>query len=189
MTVAEVRLVTAADAAAVVAHFDRHMAESGVGETPVFTPIPAGQPWHDETLAGQLQAFWQRPLSQPGWGRCWIVEAGADVVGALVLRGSSLPTGMHRATLAMGLEAPYRGRGLGRALMAASLAWADAQPDLRWIDLRVFAHNAPGRRLYAQCGFGEIGRVTDFIRVDGQVIDDILMARPTQGSSEPLFRP
>jgi RimJ/RimL family protein N-acetyltransferase len=166
------------DAAAVVAHFDRHMAESGIGATPVFTPIPAGQPWHDETLIPSLQGFWQRSLQQPGWGRCWIVEADALVVGALVLRGSSLPTGMHRATLAMGLEVPYRGRGLGRALLQAALDWADGRPELAWIDLRVFAHNAPGLHLYHQFGFTEIGRVPDFIRVEGQIIDDVVMARP-----------
>jgi RimJ/RimL family protein N-acetyltransferase len=180
MSMSAIRLAGEDDAAAVVAHFDRHIAESGVGETPVFTPLPAGQAWHDAGLAGQLQVFWQRSLTLPGWGRCWIVEDGPDVVGALVLRGSSLPTGMHRATLAMGLEAPYRGQGLGRALMQASMAWADQQPELAWIDLRVFAHNTPGLRLYNAFGFTEIGRVNDFIRVDGQVIDDILMARPTR---------
>lgn len=174
------RLAGEADAPAVVAHFDRHMAESGVGETPVFTPIPAGQPWHDDTLTGSLQVFWAKGLHQPGWGRCWIVEDGAVVIGALVLRGSSLATGLHRATLAMGLEAPYRGMGLGRALMKEAMDWADAQPELAWVDLRVFAHNAPGLHLYDQFGFRENGRVTDFVRVQGQAIDDVLMTRPTR---------
>lgn len=180
MTLGAVRLAGPADAAGVVAHLDRHMAESGVGETPVFTPMPAGQPWHDDSLTGSLQAFWARGLDQPGWGRCWIVEDAADVVGALIVRGSSLPTGLHRATLAMGVEAPYRRQGVGTDLLAATLDWADAQPELAWIDLRVFAHNVPGLKLYARYGFREIGRVTDFIRVDNAAIDDILMARPTR---------
>ncbi len=177
MTARSIRLAEAADAPAVVAHFDRHLAESGDGRTMVFTSIPGNQVWHDDTLGLQMLQFWARPLDQIGWGRCWIVEDGEDVVGALFLRGASLQTGMHRTTLAMGLEAPFRGLGQGKALMQVACMWADAQPELDWIDLRVFAHNAPGIALYRQFQFDEIGRVDDFIRVDGQVIDDILMAR------------
>ncbi|MBC7545203.1 MAG: GNAT family N-acetyltransferase [Candidatus Sericytochromatia bacterium] len=178
-----VRMATAGDAWGLVTHLDRHMAESGSPGTPVFTPIPAGSVWHDELLFLQLQDFWQRPLTEFGWGRCWIVQTGQSVVGALVLRGATTAAGLHRATLAMGLEADFRRRRLGAALLQHAVAWSEQQSEIAWLDLRVFAHNVAGLALYGRHGFAEIGRVVDFMRIAGEPLDDILMARRTPSLS------
>jgi ribosomal protein S18 acetylase RimI-like enzyme len=75
----------------------------------------------------------------------------------------------------MGVERGWRGRGHGRALLAAAIAWARGA-ELAWIDLGVFAHNQRARALYAAVGFIEIGVTRDRFRVDGTAIDDIAMA-------------
>ena len=171
-------MATGPDAWAVVSHLDRHMAESGQPGTLVFTTFPAGAVWHDEMLFMQLQDFWLRPVTEPGWGRCWIVQVGNAIVGALMLRGATTAAGLHRASLAMGLEAGYRRQGFGAELMRQVVAWSEQQPEIAWLDLRVFAHNAPGIALYERFGFTEIGRVVDFARLNHVPHDDILMARP-----------
>jgi len=85
------------------------------------------------------------------------------------------PSQMHRATLGMGIELGYRHMGLGKHLMNEATQWAKAHSFLKWIDLGVFSHNAPARRLYESCGFIECGRTIDAFRVDGHSIDDIQM--------------
>ena len=59
--------------------------------------------------------------------------------------------------------------------METLISWAKVQNFLTWIDLGVFAHNTPARRLYEGFGFVECGRVVDSFRIDGHHVDDILM--------------
>jgi ribosomal protein S18 acetylase RimI-like enzyme len=76
--------------------------------------------------------------------------------------------------LGMGVERGARGNGLGRALLAAAIAWARTA-ELAWLDLGVFAHNERARALYRTVGFVEVGTTRDRFRVDGVVIDDVAM--------------
>jgi ribosomal protein S18 acetylase RimI-like enzyme len=73
------------------------------------------------------------------------------------------------------VERPYRGRGLGRALMEACIDWARQQPSLSWVDLGVFEGNDVAEALYRKLGFTELGRTPDRFRVDGLQITDITM--------------
>jgi RimJ/RimL family protein N-acetyltransferase len=83
---------------------------------------------------------------------------------------------LHRALLGMGIERPFTGKGNGRRLMEAAIAWARDTRRLSWIDLGVFANNVPARKLYARMGFVEIGMRRDAFRVDdGVSVDDISM--------------
>ncbi|MCG6493245.1 GNAT family N-acetyltransferase [Kitasatospora sp. A2-31] len=76
--------------------------------------------------------------------------------------------------LAVGAEA--RGRGIGRALVEAACAAAEAD-GARRITLRVLGHNAPARRLYESCGFVVEGSLAEEFLIDGAYVDDIWMAR------------
>lgn len=53
-----------------------------------------------------------------------------------------------------------RGRGRGRVLMDALIARAASEPDVRAIELGVFADNVAARHLYAELGFTPTGQET-----------------------------
>jgi ribosomal protein S18 acetylase RimI-like enzyme len=81
----------------------------------------------------------------------WIALDGRTVVGDLTVFDLQL----IEPELGMAVDAAYRGRGIGRALIDAAVAWARAneRPALR---LRVFPDNEPARALYRASGFVEI---------------------------------
>ena len=75
----------------------------------------------------------------------------------------------------MGLEIPLRGQGLGKRILDLAINWAKDQDSLSWIELSVFAHNTPARKLYSSVGFSEIAVLEDKLRVGGTSIDDVIM--------------
>lgn len=155
------------------AHFARHRAESGRGDLHFmpFDPDDSAQPRGLDPRQLDL------PLDAPGWQRWYValVEQRARVVGHVDLKGEILATARHRCELGIGLERSYRGHGLGRRLMQTAITFARRAESLHWLDLKVFAHNAPARALYRSLGFVEIGTVSDRFRIAGQSIDDVLM--------------
>jgi RimJ/RimL family protein N-acetyltransferase len=113
-----------------------------------------------------------------------VAVAGYDeVIGWCDLRPKSTPTLSHSAVLGMGLLAPYRGMGLGTRLLGATLQRAQAA-GLQRAELIVRADNAPAIALYRRFGFELEGTLRDYIRVDGQSCDALMMARlaPLHGS-------
>jgi RimJ/RimL family protein N-acetyltransferase len=165
------------------AHVVRHLAESGVGGSPHFSPV-----WEVDRadVMRETERRWLTPAHQPGWGRSWLVwthrwtspsEPRPRVIGHLELRGGLVSSALHRAELSLGIEAGFRGRGAGRVLVETALEWAH-DAGLAYVDLRVFAGNAPARALYAKLGFREIGTIQDAYRMrDGTSVDDVLMTR------------
>jgi ribosomal protein S18 acetylase RimI-like enzyme len=92
----------------------------------------------------------------------FVAVAGADTVGQLTLR---LLDG--RAYLGMVVAAAQRGRGVGRKLMKAAIAYAREQA-LHAIDLDVFEHNAAALGLYRSCGFVPCGAPGERVRQNGE---------------------
>ena len=153
-------------------HMARHFAESGRGEGH-FMPY---QPGTAHGPGGFDVEALERPLSEPHWQRWFVAVAAPDhVVGHVNLNGDGLHVGLHRCELGIGIERGYRGQGLGQRLMRTAIEFAFAAGSLAWIDLRVFAQNAPARALYESLGFEEIGTVRDRFRIEGTVVDDVLM--------------
>jgi ribosomal protein S18 acetylase RimI-like enzyme len=169
-----IRQLDEADLPALVAHIARHGAESGRDGDLIFRPRSADAPIDDLATMERHRLGWALPLDEAYWLRTWGVVLGVDIVGHLDLHGGRLPSEFHRAMLGMGIERGARGRGHGRALLAAAIAWA-RHAELVWLDLGVFAHNARARALYAAVGFVEVGTTPDRFRVDGEVIDDVAM--------------
>jgi len=172
-----------ADARDYASHIVRHLRDSGKNGEPHYAPI-----WGVERddVAQACERRWSAPVGEPGWGRAWLLHrtvnfgllpgSSSNVVGHVELRGPTIPASQHRAELSVGLEAPFRARGLGARLVTAAIAWARAETALSHIDLKVFAHNQRARKLYTRLGFVEIGKLTEaFVMPDGTVIDDVLM--------------
>jgi RimJ/RimL family protein N-acetyltransferase len=155
-------------------HLQRHFRESGKEGDPIFHPVPDFESWDKEKMCAELKKKWAAPLNEP-WERAWILRDGNQIVGHATLRGGFLAAGLHRCIYAIGLERSARGLGLGRALTLACRQWAATEAGLEWIDLRVFSHNKPARKLYDSLGFEFIGETKDMFRVNGESIDDIHM--------------
>jgi RimJ/RimL family protein N-acetyltransferase len=84
----------------------------------------------------------------------------------------------HRARLGISVQAPYRGIGVGEALLTALLDWAAAEPELERIELSVFAHNQRAINLYRKLGFVEEARLAKAYKLaDNTYYDDVLMVK------------
>jgi len=164
-----------ADLPALVAHIARHSLESGRDGDLIFRPRTSDAPIDESATIERHRVGWALPLDEPYWLRTWGVLEDGKIRGHLDLHGGRLTSECHRAMLGMGVERGWRGRGHGRGLLAAAIAWAKGV-ELAWLDLGVFAHNRRARSLYAAVGFVEVGITRDRFRVDGTAIDDVAMA-------------
>jgi len=80
----------------------------------------------------------------------------------------------HRGGLGMGVLAAYRGCGIGRRLMTATLDHARAK-GLTRVELEVRADNAAAIALYESVGFVQEGRKRNGNRFDGVYFDSLMM--------------
>jgi RimJ/RimL family protein N-acetyltransferase len=80
--------------------------------------------------------------------------------------------------LGMLVDRDWRGRGVGSALLQATIDWA-RDLGLHKLCLEVFAHNTAAIALYRKCGFVEEGhRVRHYRRASGELWDSIIMGLP-----------
>lgn len=102
----------------------------------------------------------------------FLAEADEDVVGELTVfrRYASSP-----ATIGMAVLAPWRGRGVGTALMQACVDWA-REAGVHKLGLEVFPWNEAAIALYRKFGFVEEGRLRKhYRRQNGELWDVLVM--------------
>jgi RimJ/RimL family protein N-acetyltransferase len=76
------------------------------------------------------------------------------------------------------VDREWRGRGVGSALIEATIDWARDQ-GLHKLCLEVFAHNTAAIALYRKYGFVEEGhRVRQYRRASGELWDSLVMGLP-----------
>ena len=76
------------------------------------------------------------------------------------------------------VDREWRGRGVGSALIEATIDWARDQ-GLHKLCLEVFAHNTAAIALYRKYGFVEEGhRVRRYRRASGELWDSLVMGLP-----------
>lgn len=100
------------------------------------------------------------------------------VVSGYASTYQNIPLPSHEHVLAVnGLAvAPQaQGQGVGRRLIE-SIVEAAKQRGLAKVTLRVLGHNTGARRLYERCGFVVEGVLKGEFVLDGQPVDDVLMA-------------
>jgi L-phenylalanine/L-methionine N-acetyltransferase len=98
-----------------------------------------------------------------------------DVVGRLSVARDPHPASKHVADLGLMVAAPWRGRGIGGALLQAAVDWCRAS-GIRKLELHVFPWNEPAIRLYEEFGFEREGYRKAHYRRAGEDVDAVLMA-------------
>jgi RimJ/RimL family protein N-acetyltransferase len=101
--------------------------------------------------------------------------ADGELVGWSDVLPRDRPIHAHVGVLGVGLLPPFRGKGLGAALMRAALQEASSRGFVR-IELTVRAGNARAVALYEKFDFKREGVCRDAIFIDGRYEDLIVMA-------------
>mgnify|MGYP000894275177 FL=1 len=104
------------------------------------------------------------------------------IIGSLAATGGAKRKIAHQALIGMGMVEPWRGKGVGRALLEAAIDWARAHPTLEMLTLGVYEENLPAVHLYTSLGFTTYGRLPRALRhADGSEhtnLDMVLCVKP-----------
>lgn len=103
---------------------------------------------------------------------------GDELVGVVGVGRESAHKLHHKAFVGGMVVVPaWRGKGIGRQLLAQALSCADAMPGLCQVTLTITAGNAAAMALYASMGFRVFGQEPRALCVDGVFHDTIYMLR------------
>ena len=139
-------------------------------------PFGVTRPEEVDTDPGAQRA-WVRDHLEHGSSLCLLAEAGGELIGAINVHAPKRKVLEHRVTLGMSVAGPWRGRGVGRALLRAVLDWAKDHPVVEIVSLGAFATNERALALYRSEGFVEEGRRREFFHTEsGEYVDDVLMS-------------
>jgi putative acetyltransferase len=105
----------------------------------------------------------------------FVAEDDGAVVARLSVARDPHSASRHVADLGLMVDAGYRRRGIGRALLEQAVLWA-RESGVQKLELHVFPWNEPAIRLYEQFGFRREGLRVGHYRRDGDLVDVILMA-------------
>lgn len=97
-------------------------------------------------------------------------------VASLMIGGGTKQKERHIGTLGIGVHSSARGKGVGTALMQASIDWARSNPVLEMIKLAVYQSNTRAVELYKRLGFIQYGLLPGGCKhTDGSYHDQIEM--------------
>jgi RimJ/RimL family protein N-acetyltransferase len=106
-----------------------------------------------------------------------VAERGGVLAGRLSIARDPHPASAHVADLGLMVDARFRRRGIGTALLVAAEEWARSAGVTK-LELHVFPHNTPAIALYDKHGYEREGyRRRHYRRPDGAVVDTILMSK------------
>jgi putative acetyltransferase len=143
----------------------------------------------DPVVARQLlqlpfgsEEFWRKRLTEmPAGSGSAEVMLVAELDGAVVGNAGVHPVAgvrrRHAAGLGIAVAQAAQGRGVGRALMAALVDWADRWAQILRLELTVYTDNAPAIALYRHFGFVEEGVHRAYALRGGVYVDTLAMAR------------
>jgi putative acetyltransferase len=121
----------------------------------------------------------QAVRGEPGRFASFVAVCDRRPIGHLTIERT--PYGV--ANLGMVVDAEWRGRGVGSALLARAIEWA-RDVGAHKVALEVWPHNERARALYEKFGFVEEGRlVRHYRRKSGELWDAVLMGLVLDGTS------
>jgi RimJ/RimL family protein N-acetyltransferase len=108
-------------------------------------------------------------------GNTQLVAVAEDrIVGWCDVIPKDRPIYAHGGVLGMGVHPQFRGHGLGKRLLCATIF--EAWKKLNRVELTVHADNARAIALYEKAGFKKEGVMQDAVLIDGNYINVLLMA-------------
>ncbi|WP_161973839.1 GNAT family N-acetyltransferase [Hwanghaeella grinnelliae] len=146
------------------------MGEALLAETPFFHRLPAER----AASVGEMEHVIHSVLAAPG---CALINAwhGDRPVGECLLVGGQLNRIRHTATVGIGVLQAYQGIGIGQALMRDAVARARSAGIVR-LELTVMVPNVRAIEFYERFGFEVEGRKRASVMIDGEPVDELLMA-------------
>jgi RimJ/RimL family protein N-acetyltransferase len=159
-----IRPAVPADAEALVA-----LADAVAGEPEAW--LITDSSWRS---AGEERRY-LRALRRYAHAAVYVAETDEGVVGRLSVARDPHPASAHVADLGLMVAAPWRRRGVGRALLEQAVAWAH-ESGIRKLELHVFPHNEPAIALYEAFGFEREGYRRAHYRRGRGYVDAVLMA-------------
>ena len=122
---------------------------------------------------------WRKRMAEPPEGFFSLLACVEnDVVGQLGFHTfPNLPRRRHVGQIGMAVRDDWQGKGVGTALMQATVDLADKWLNLARLELTVFTDNAPAIHLYQKFGFVIEGTLAQYAFRDGQYADTYTMAR------------
>lgn len=106
----------------------------------------------------------------------FIVEDNGDIVGFLSADRGLVNRIKHSAYIVIGMLEPYRGKGIGMALIEKLFKWARNNKIIR-LELTVVKDNRYAVNLYKKMGFKVEGIREKAMIVDGKYVDEYYMGR------------
>jgi ribosomal protein S18 acetylase RimI-like enzyme len=130
-----------------------------------------------ETVRGTVGSYRRQFRRSLTAGHARLVAVAEDrVVGYVVMERMAHPVNRHVATVGMAVERSWRGRGVGSALMAAALRWAEGNR-VEKVSLEVYPTNEAAVALYRKFGFEEEGRLARQSRKTYGYEDELIMSK------------
>lgn len=105
-----------------------------------------------------------------------VAEQEQRLAGSLEMIRGAVSKNRHTALFGMALFPEFRGRQIGRGLLAVAEIWAESV-GVEKISLAVFATNHQAQALYRALGYVEEGRRRGQYRILGQAVDEVWMAK------------
>ena len=105
-----------------------------------------------------------------------VADDGEKIVGGSGWVRGKYPKTRHVMDIGIHIVDGWRGVGLGEAMMRAGMEWARSLGGVRKLFLEVFSTNERALALYRKLGFVEEGRKKGHFVIDGDEVDDVLMA-------------
>ena len=104
-----------------------------------------------------------------------VAEVEGRIVGVLNCKGGKRRAKRHEAVLGTSVAREWRGKGVGKRLMARVIKWARGTGIITRIELVVFFRNEVARHLYESFGFEVEGRLRRAVLRDGEYHDNLVM--------------
>lgn len=128
------------------------------------------------------EAMWRKRIEEMPTGHTTaelfvVAERGGAVVGNAGVQPMQPVRRRHAAGIGIAVAPEAQGQGVGSALMAAIVDWADHWAHLLRLELTVYADNAVAIGLYRKFGFEIEGTLRAYALRNGVYVDTHCMAR------------